>query len=650
MCGIIGYVGKKSASPILLEGLRRLEYRGYDSAGVAVLNKSDLVVRKKLGKIDEGIARLLKAEPVTGHLGIAHTRWATHGVPSDKNSHPHLDQSGKIAIVHNGVIENYDGIKQKLLKAGHKFKSDTDTEVLAHLIGDYYAKRRAVVGQASRLSGDRASRPRSSVQGRDALEMDRRDACPTADALTQAVCDALRDVIGTYGLAVICSDFPNTIVGARRGSPLIIGIGKDENFVTSDANAIVAHTKKVVYLNDYDVATISGERFDVLNLGTDTANVQISKLEFSQEDAVRGKHAHFMLKEIYEQPQTVLNALRGRLDFEGATAKFGGLNMTSSELRNIDRIVIAASGTSWHAALVGEYLIEELAQIPVEVEFAHEFCYRNCPLEKNTVLLVLSQSGETADTLAALREAKRRGHRALAIVNVVGSTIARESDGGIYMHAGPEIGVASTKAFVSTLTVLSLLAVHLGRMRNLPAKRALEMLHALEALPKQIEKILAQNDSLKTLAKKYAKAGDFFFLGRGYTFPIALEGALKLKEISYIHAEGYSAAEMKHGPIALIDDKTPTVFLVPQDAMYEKTLANLAMIRARKGPIIALATEGDKGIKKVADDVIYMPKTLEALNPILATVPLQLFAYHIAVARGCDVDKPRNLAKSVTVE
>jgi len=616
MCGIIGYVGKKAASPILLEGLRRLEYRGYDSAGVVVLNQADLVVRKKLGKIDEGIARLLKSEPVTGNLGIAHTRWATHGVPSDKNSHPHLDQSGKIAVVHNGVIENYDALKQRLLKAGHKFKSDTDTEVLAHLVGENYAKRRGKNG----------------------------------DALTQAVCDALREVIGTYGLAVICTDFPNTMVGARRGSPLIIGLGQNENFVTSDANAIVAHTKRVVYLNDYDVATVTGERFDVQNLGADTANVQVSNLEFSQTDAARGKHAHFMLKEIYEQPQTVLNALRGRLDFEGATAKFGGLNMTSAELRNIDRIVIAASGTSWHAALVGEYLIEELAQIPVEVEFAHEFCYRNAPLEKNTVLLVLSQSGETADTLAALREAKRRGHRALAIINVVGSTIARESDGGIYMHAGPEIGVASTKAFVSTLTVLSLLAIHLGRMRQLAAKRALEILHALEALPKQIEKILAQNDSLKKLAKKYAKADDFFFLGRGYTFPIALEGALKLKEISYIHAEGYSAAEMKHGPIALIDSKTPTVFLVPQDAMYEKTLANLAMIRARKGPIIALATEGDKSIRKVSEDVIYLPKTLELLNPILASVPLQLFAYHIAVARGCDVDKPRNLAKSVTVE
>ena len=619
MCGIIGYVGKKSASPILLEGLRRLEYRGYDSAGVAVLDQSGIVLRKKLGKIDEGIAQLLKVEPVNGSLGIAHTRWATHGVPSDKNSHPHLDGSGKIAVVHNGVIENYDVLKQKLLQSGHKFKSDTDTEVLAHLIGDYYEKRAGKNG----ANGDR---------------------------LTQAVCDALREVIGTYGLAVICSDFPNTIVGARRGSPLIIGIGKDENFVASDANAIVAHTKKVVYLNDYDVATVTGERFDVQNLGTETANVQISKLEFSQEDAARGKHAHFMLKEIYEQPQTVANALRGRLDFEGATAKFGGLNMTAAELRGIDRIVIAASGTSWHAALVGEYLIEELAQLPVEVEFAHEFCYRNCPLEKNTVLLVLSQSGETADTLAALREAKRRGHRALAIVNVVGSTIAREADGGIYMHAGPEIGVASTKAFVSTITILTLLAIHLGRMRQLSANRAKEILRGLEALPKQIESILAQNNSLKKIARKYAKADDFFFLGRGYTFPIALEGALKLKEISYIHAEGYSAAEMKHGPIALIDPQTPTVFLVPQDAMYDKTMANLAMIRARKGPIIALATEGDKAIKKVAADVIYLPKTLDLLNPILASVPLQLFAYHIAVARGCDVDKPRNLAKSVTVE
>jgi glucosamine--fructose-6-phosphate aminotransferase (isomerizing) len=638
MCGIIGYVGKKAASPILLEGLRRLEYRGYDSAGVALVCGGDLLVRKRMGKIGEGLARLLKSEPVEGTLGIGHTRWATHGPPSDKNSHPQLDQSGKIAIVHNGVIENYDALKQKLLATGHKFKSDTDTEVLAHLIGVYYEKRK--VGRVTPCAPDSASGGAHGVTR------------PTTDALTLAVCDALREVIGTYGLAVISADQPDTIVGARRGSPLIIGIGTGENFLASDANAFVgaAHTKKVVYLNDYDVATITPDRFDVLNLGADTANVQISNLEFSQEDAVRGKYEHFMLKEIFEQPRTVENALRGRVDNEGATARFGGLNLTAAELRAVDRIVIAASGTSWHAALVGEYLIEELAQIPVEVEFAHEFCYRNCPLEKNTVLLVISQSGETADTLAALREAKRRGHKALAIVNVVGSTIARESDGGIYMHAGPEIGVASTKAFVSTLTILSLLAVHLGRLRNLSARRALEILHALEAVPKQLESILAQNNALKKVAKKYAKADDFFFLSRGYTFPIALEGALKLKEISYIHAEGYSAAEMKHGPIALIDPKTPTVFLVPQDSMYDKTMANLAMIRARKGPIIALATEGDKQIGKVANNVIYLPKALELIYPILAAVPLQLFAYHIAVARGCDVDKPRNLAKSVTVE
>ncbi len=618
MCGIIGYVGKKTAAPILLEGLRRLEYRGYDSAGVAVLEDSALLVHKRKGRIDEGLARLLAPKTPHGRLGIGHTRWATHGPPSDDNCHPHLDGSGRIAVVHNGVIENYDRLKANLVRAGHKFCSETDTEVLAHVIGEHYQKHR---GKNS-------------------------DTNP----LTLAVCDALREVIGTYGIAVISLDHPDTIIGARRGSPLIIGIGNGENFLTSDANAIVAHTKQVVYLNDYDVATVTADRYDVQNLGTDTAKVQVSNLEFSQQDAERGEFAHFMLKEIFEQPRTVENALRGRVDHEGATAKFGGLNMSSAELRSIERIVIAASGTSWHAALVGEYLIEELAHVPVEVEFAHEFCYRNAPLERDTVLLVISQSGETADTLAALREAKRRGHRALAIVNVVGSTIARESDGGIYMHAGPEIGVASTKAFVSTLTILSLLAVHLGRMRMLSAIRAMEILKALEAAPKQIENILAQSDSLKELAAKYAGADDFFFLSRGYMFPIALEGALKLKEISYIHAEGYSAAEMKHGPIALIDPKTPTVFLVLQDSMYDKTMANLAMIRARKGPIIALATEGDTQIKKVADDVIYLPKTLEPIYPILASVPLQLFAYHIAVARGCDVDKPRNLAKSVTVE
>lgn len=619
MCGIIGYVGKKSAPPILLEGLRRLEYRGYDSAGIAVLQEADLLVRKKTGRIDSGLATFLHSNPVSGKLGIGHTRWATHGVPSDRNCHPHFDKAGRIAVVHNGVIENYDLLRERLLRAGHQFKSDTDTEVLAHLIGEYYEKR---------------------TKGRNGLD----------GTLTQAVCDALREVIGTYGIAVISTDEPDKIIGARRGSPLIIGIGKGEHFLASDANAVVAHTKKVVYLNDYDVAVMTAGRFSIMNLGTDTAKIQVSKLEFDHEDAVQGEHAHFMLKEIFEQPRVIENALRGRLDFKNATAKFGGLNLSEAELRSINRIVIAASGTSWHAALVGEYLIEELAGIPVEVEFAHEFCYRNAPLDKNTALLALSQSGETADTLAALREAKRRGRKALAIVNVVGSTIAREADGGIYMHAGPEIAVASTKAFVSTLTILTLLAVHLGRLRNLSPSHAQQILRALKALPKQIEKILAQDIIFKKLARKYAKAADFFFLGRGRMFPIALEGALKLKEISYIHAEGYSSAEMKHGPIALIDSKTPTVFLVPQDTMYEKTVANLAMIRARKGPIIALATEGDRQIKKTAGDVIYLPKTLGFLYPILASVPLQLFAYYMAVERGCDIDKPRNLAKSVTVE
>ena len=618
MCGIIGYVGKKTATPILLEGLRRLQYRGYDSAGLAVLNDGHLALRKKVGKLDEGLARLVEEQPVEGQTGIGHTRWATHGPPSDENSHPHLDQSGKIAVVHNGVIENCDRLKERFLKAGHTFLSATDTEVLAHLIGDCYER-------LPRTNGQPAS-------------------------LTQAVCDALREVIGTYGIAVISSDHPGQIVGARRGSPLIIGIGEQEYFLASDANAIVAHTRQVVYLNDYDVATVTSDRFDVQSLGTDTAKVQVSRLEFASEEAERGAYAHFMLKEIFEQPRTVENALRGRVDFEGATTRFGGLNMSLAELRSIERIVIGATGTSWHAALVGEYLIEELAHLPVEVEFSHEFSTRNAPLQRDTVLLLISQSGETADSLGALREAKRRGHRVLSIINVVGSTIARESDGGIYMHAGPEIGVASTKAFLSTLTILTLLAVHLGRMRMLSAARATDILRALEAVPGQVESILAQDNAIKKLALKYAKADDFFFLSRGYTYPIALEGALKLKEISYIHAEGYSAAEMKHGPIALIDPQTPTVFVVPQDSMYEKTMANLAMIRARRGPIIALASEGDTQIQAVADDVFYLPRTLEPIYPILAAVPLQLLAYHIAVARGCDVDKPRNLAKSVTVQ
>jgi glucosamine--fructose-6-phosphate aminotransferase (isomerizing) len=626
MCGIVGYVGKQQAIPIIIEGLRRLEYRGYDSAGIAVINASQLQTRKKKGKIDEGLAALLKDSPLTGSIGVGHTRWATHGPPTDENSHPHHDQSGRIVVVHNGVIENFDRIKERLLGAGHQFRSSTDTEVLAHLIGEHYAKV--------------ASEPRETHP------LGRTDTHPVA----RAVMSALKEVIGTYGIAVLCADYPDVIVGARRGSPLIVGVGEGENFLASDASAIVAHTRQVVYLNDLDVVTLTPEQFKVERLGAGTAVFQISQLEFRPEAVERGKFPHYMLKEIFEQPRSVENAMRGRIDYEEATAKFGGLNMTSAELRAVDRIVIPACGTSWHAALVGEYLLEEFAHIPVEVEYASEFRYRNAPIEKNTLVLVITQSGETADTLAGLRESKRRGHKVLAICNVVGSTIAREADGGIYLHAGPEIGVASTKAFTSQVTVLMLLALLMGRIRMLASSRGLQIIRALEALPKQIESVLAQSETIRKIALKYASAEDFFFLGRQYNFPVALEGALKLKEISYIHAEGYPAAEMKHGPIAMIDDKTPTVFIIPSGSLYEKTFSNLEEIKARKGPIVALATEDNAQIASKVDDVIYLPQTLEPIFPLLAVVPLQLMAYYIAVARGCDVDKPRNLAKSVTVE
>ena len=618
MCGIIGYVGKRQASPILLEGLRRLEYRGYDSAGVAVLDAGSLTTRKRKGKIDEGLGTLLGQSPTPGHCGIGHTRWATHGQPCDENSHPHADRSGRLAIVHNGVIENYDRIRERLLAAGHTFLSATDTEVLAHLIGEHFGKLGFV---------PEGTHP-----------------------LAAAVTSALREVIGTYGLAVVSADFPGVIIGARRGSPLLVGVGEGENYLASDAAAVVAHTRQVVYLNDYDVVTLTADSFAVTNLGAETAKVQITRLEFDAEAAERGAYPHFMLKEIFEQPQTVRNALRGRMDFEEATAKFGGLNMTTAELRAVDRVVIAACGTSWHAALVGEYLFEEFAHLPCEVEYASEFRYRNAPLDKHTLLLVITQSGETADTLAGLREARRRGHKALAICNVVGSTIAREADGGIYLHAGPEIGVASTKAFTSQVSVLTSLALLMGRIRMLSSSRGTQILRALDAVPEQIQRILDQNERIRQVALKYATAEDFFFIGRQYNFPVALEGALKLKEISYIHAEGYPAAEMKHGPIAMIDERTPTVVLAPTDALYDKTQSNLQEIKARKGRLIAIATEGNTRLAGDVDDILYVPAPLDPLYPLLNVVPLQLLAYHIAVARGCDVDKPRNLAKSVTVE
>jgi len=619
MCGIVGYVGKREASPILLEGLRRLEYRGYDSAGVAILDDRRLQIHKKRGKIEEGLAQLLKSQPLAGRLGIGHTRWATHGSPSDENSHPHLDQKRKIAVVHNGVIENFDTLKRRLLETGHTFSSSTDTEVLAHLIGEHYDLLKSGAGGVHPLA--------------------------------QAVLAALPEVRGTYGIAIVCSDFPEVIVGARRGSPLIVGVGDGENLLASDASAIVAHTRQVIYLNDCEVVTLTEGSFDVQTPGGSKAtSVRVSQLDFTPEAAEKGKFPHYMLKEIFEQPETVRNALRGRIDKADAMAHFGGLNMSTPELRAVDRIVIAACGTSWHAGLVGEYLIENLAHVPVEVEYASEFRYRNAPFDKNTLLLVITQSGETLDTLESLRETKRRGHKVLGICNVVGSTIAREADGGIYLHAGPEIGVASTKAFTSQVAVLTLLALFMGRIRMLSNTEGERILRALEDIPSQIDQVLAQNDHIHQIALKYQDAGKFLFLGRQYSFPVALEGALKLKELSYLPAEGYPAAEMKHGPIALIDLNTPSVFVAPVDGIYDKTRNNIEEVKARNGPIIAITTKGNAELVKKVDDIIYVPETLDWLTPLLTVLPLQLLAYHIAVARGCDVDKPRNLAKSVTVE
>ena len=619
MCGIVGYIGAREAQDVLISGLKRLEYRGYDSCGVAVLSPmGEIAISKKEGRISNLEAEL-RGRPLAGTSGIGHTRWATHGPPSDANAHPHLDQRGRIALVHNGVIENFDRLKQRLLRAGHQFQSATDTEVLAHLVGVEYDREPA-------------------------------EGTPTGSRLATAVERALREVIGAYGIAVVCAEEPGVLVGARRGSPLILGLGQGENFLASDATAVVAHTRQVVYLNDYDIATVTAENFQVTNLGTQTAQVQISEIEFGAEAAERGEFPHYMLKEIFEQPDTIANALRGRFDLDEATAKFGGLNMSAADLRAVDRIVIAACGTSWHAGLVGEHLIEDFAHIPVEVEYASEFRYRNPPLDKNTLVLVITQSGETADTLAALREARRRGHRVLAICNVVGSTIAREADGGIYLHAGPEIGVASTKAFTSQVAVLTLFALFMGRLRMMSHRRGRAVLKALEQIPGQVRTLLGRNEAIRQLAVKYAPCADFYFLGRQINFPVALEGALKLKEISYVHAEGYPAAEMKHGPIALMGAESPCVVISPQGFLREKTLSNLEEVRARRAPVIALATEGDEAITAKATDVIYVPETEEFTFPLLGVVPLQLLAYHVAVLRGCDVDKPRNLAKSVTVE
>ncbi len=609
MCGIIGYIGSKDATPILLDGLAALEYRGYDSAGIALAKAGGLLVYKDIGKV-ANLRSIVDEQSQGCTTGIAHTRWATHGAPSKRNSHPHLSADNSIALVHNGIIENYSILKEMLIKEGVEFRSDTDTEVLVHLIKKYYTDR----------------------------------------DLSKAVARALVDVEGTYGIAVVAADNPNVIVGARRGSPLVIGIGENEYYIASDTSAIVRHTKEVVYLKDNNLVVLTPDGFEITTVDLKKISHEVHHLEFDAEALAKGGYDHFMLKEIFEQPETIKNAFRGRILVEDGTARLDGLNLVIPELRDINRIIFAACGTSAHAAMVGEYMIEEIAGIPVEVEYASEFRYRNPIIDSHTLVFVISQSGETADTLAALREASRKGATVLGICNVVGSTIARETQGGVYLHAGPEIGVASTKAFTSQITVLSLLTLLLGRMRRISHDDGIGIAKALLAIPDQIKTILATNDCIRAIAEANYQHNNFLYLGRSYNFPVALEGALKLKEISYVHAEGYPAAEMKHGPIALIDKDMPSVVIALKDAVYEKVLSNIQEVRARGGKIIAIATEGDTEIGKFAEHVIYIPKTLPMLSPLLSVIPLQLLAYHIAVLRGCEIDQPRNLAKSVTVE
>ncbi|MGH7652448.1 MAG: glutamine--fructose-6-phosphate transaminase (isomerizing) [Gemmatimonadaceae bacterium] len=608
MCGIIGYIGNRGATPLLLEGLKRMEYRGYDSAGVAVMNGSGVETRKAAGKISQ-LERALATSPVDGDTGIGHTRWATHGVPNECNAHPHLDCKGNIAVVHNGIIENSGTLKQGLEARGHKFRSDTDTEVIAHLIEEAF-------------DGN----------------------------LEDAVIEALWQIEGTYGIAVVSSEDKNKIVAARKGSPLLIGLGDGEYYVASDVSAILAQTREVVYLDDGDVAVLTRDGYTVLNQRAQQLERRVSKIDWDLDQIERGGFAHFMLKEIFEQPATVENCMRGRLLPDQGTSKLGGLNMTDEELLRFDNILITACGTSWHSALIGEHMLENLARIPVEVEYASELRYRNPIVTDRTLCIVISQSGETADTLAAMREAKARGARTYGIVNVVGSTIARESDGGIYVHAGPEIGVASTKAFTSQVIALLLFTLKLARLRNLSMVDGKEIIEEMLKLPSKIQNVLDRAGEIEKIADDFKNAQNFLYLGRGYSFPTALEGALKLKEISYIHAEGYPAAEMKHGPIALIDEKMPVVFITPHDSVFDKVVSNVQEVKARGGRVIAITTRDEEVLDGKLDYEFRIPETKDMLTPVLASVPLQLLAYYIAVKRGANVDQPRNLAKSVTVE
>ena len=614
MCGIIAYVGKRNAVSILIEGLRRLEYRGYDSAGVCVLQNDRLDVAKKAGRV-ENLAREAARHSFPGTTGIGHTRWATHGGATDANAHPHVSSDGKFALIHNGVIENYARIKTFLIGQDYTFRSETDTEVLCNLIAYHYAKESA--GEARFLD---------------------------------SVCKSLRHIEGTYGIAVLCVDAPAEIVAARKASPLILGIGEEEYILASDAAALISCTRNVVYLRDGEVVRLTPDAFSITTLDHAEVSPIVDRITWTEADAELGEYEHFMEKEIFEQPQALENTMRGRFSQDGSTAQFGGLNLPAAELRQIDRFLFCACGTAWHACLVAEHLIERFARVPVEVDYASEFRYRNSPLDRRALFFVISQSGETIDTLAALREAQRKGYRALAINNVVGSTLAREADGGIYQHAGPEIGVASTKAFTSQLMIAAMLALHVARLRDMSYADGVSYVQALKGAPDLVRQVLTQAPRIREIARRFADSDDMLFLGRLSLFPIALEGALKLKEISYIHAEGYPAAEMKHGPIALISEECPSVFFAPAGELFNKVISSMQEIKARKGPIIAIVTDGAELPEGLADEVIALPNCHEAVLPIVATIPVQLLSYYIAIERGCDVDKPRNLAKSVTVE
>ena len=608
MCGIVGYIGERRAKPVLIEGIKRLEYRGYDSAGIAVIEDNNIICEKAIGLVCE-LEKGIVGKCNNSNIGIVHTRWATHGAPTIANAHPHIDCSGRIAVVHNGIIENYNYLKSKLEAKGHKFRSETDTEVIAHLIESHFKHK-----------------------------------------LEDAVRDALKEIEGAYGLAVISLDEPAKMIAARHGSPLIVGIGNGEYFVTSDVSAIIEHTKNVVYLDDNELVVLTKDSMVTTDIDNIPVLKRVDEIEWDINQIQKDGYEHFMLKEIHEQPQSLSDAMLGRLERDSKLVRLGGLKDKENILKGIKRIIIVACGTSWHAGLIGKYMIEEHLGIPVEVEYASEFRYRNPVIEDKTMVIAISQSGETADTLAAIHEGKKKGAIILSICNVVGSSIAREADCGMFLHAGPEIGVASTKAFTSQIVALFLLTLYLAQIREKGVNTEEDMIRRLKDVPGQAQKILSNEEQIVEIARLYKDNTNFLYLGRGYNYPVALEGALKLKEISYIHAEGYPAAEMKHGPIALVDKNMPVVFIATMDNVYFKILSNIEEVRARGGKVIVIANEGDNEISKMAEHVFYVPETIDALTPILSVIPLQLLAYHMAVMRGCDVDKPRNLAKSVTVE